>query len=621
MQYAKVVFDLPLEGPFDYRIPKELARKVKTGGRVKVPFRNRIGIGYVAGVSNKTGIVNLKSVFSLIDEAPLLDAYVMGLAKKVSEYYCCSWGQAIAVSIPEALRKGKSVPFPPETQGRVAPASGIDDPALLEHQLVQDTDGLGRWDTYIRRIKETFGRNRSCIIILPDMRSLDRAGEIIKTRLGPGIASAVLCRQQPQELKEWARIFQGNVHLVLGTRAAVFAPLHDLGLIIIDDEHDSVYKQEQVPHYHCREVALMRAELQKAALILGSVSPSLESIQLAKKGLIRHERIPDKKSLPEIKIIDMKNFLSFSGRKNILLSKYLEDSISATLAAKGKVLLFVNRTGFATYAQCLSCSAVLKCDRCNTNLVYHFEEHVLRCHHCSYKIPVPKACPACNSSSLRYSGTGTEKVESELSRFFPQAKIKRLDDRRASEDADICIATESIIKEPGAHFDAIGVLSIDNSLNRVDFRSAEKTFRILTGLAGLTDKKLVIQTNLPHHRCFQALANHNPSLFYDEELKERRQMGFPPCRHIAMVKARSPQENKAREAGEEILRILKEANKAKSITVVSLVPGQPPKLRGNFYWQVLVKGPSAYALTRLLKTCLKNFRHSGIIVTVDIDPL
>ncbi len=453
------------------------------------------------------------------------------------------------------------------------------------------------------------------------MRALARAGEIVKARLGPDIPYAVLCRQQPQELKEWARILCGNVSLVLGTRAAVFAPCDNLGLIIVDDEHDSAYKQEQVPHYHCREVALMRAELQKATLILGSISPSLESIYLVRKGLIRHTCTPGEKSMPEVKVIDMKNFLSFSGRKNILLSKYLEDAITQTLAAKGKVLLFVNRTGFATYAQCLSCSAVLKCSRCNTNLVYHFEEHVLRCHHCSYKIPVPKVCPVCNSSYLRYSGTGTEKVESELSRFFPQAKIKRFDDRRAPDDADICIATESIIREPGAHFDMIAALSIDNSLNRVDFRSAEKAFRILTGLVHLTEKRLVIQTSLANHRCFQALAQHNPSRFFDEELKERRQLGFPPCRHIAMVKARSPQENKAREAGEEILRILKESNKAKSITVVSLIPGQPPKLRGNFYWQVLVKGASPYALTRLLKSCLKNFRHSGIIVTVDIDPL
>ncbi|HTY44661.1 MAG TPA: primosomal protein N' [Patescibacteria group bacterium] len=616
MRYAKVVFDLPLEGPFDYQVPKEMARKIKTGCRVKVPLRNTVGVGYVVGLSNKTSIANLKSVLSLLDEAPLLDAHVLELTRKVAAYYCCSWGQAIAASIPEALRKGKILPLPPPAPERTKPSASLDIP----DQLVQYPDSASRWDIYLGRIKEVLEKGRSCIVILADMRALARAEEIIKQSLAPETGYAILCRQQSQELKEWSRIRQGSVKLVLGTRAAVYAPLDDLGLIIIDEEHDSVYKQEQVPHYHCREVAFMRARLKKAALILGSVSPSLESIYLAEKGLLRHERIPGK-TPAEVKIIDMKNFLSFSGRKHILLSKYLEDSISQALSAKGKVLLFVNRTGFATYAHCLSCGAVLKCSRCNTNLVYHFDEHMLRCHHCSYKIPVPKTCPACNSSYLRYSGTGTEKVESELSRFFPQAKIKRFDEHRSFDDADICIATESIIREPGARFELTGVLAIDNSLNRVDFRSAEKTFRILAGLSSLTDKKLVIQTSLPKHRCFQALAAGNPALFYDEELKERRQLGFPPCRHIAMVKARSPRENKAREAGEAILRILKESNKSRSITVVSLIPGQPPKLRGNFYWQVMVKGTSALTLAAFLKSCLKNFRHSGIIVTVDIDPL
>ena len=355
MRYAKVVLDLPVEGPFDYIVPDNLLSKARTGSRVKVGFRTMTMTGYVVGLAGKSEVKNLKPLLTVIDESPVLNAHMLALTRKLSQYYCCSWGQAIATSLPEGLRKGKPLPEP--DAGPEAPAPernpGPDPDSNRDSVLIHDHDGLGRWETYVKEIERSLRNNRSSLLILPDTRSFATAKEILGSRINAPYA--VLTRKQPGELKEWSRIRSGKVRIVIGTRSAVFAPLDNLGLLIIDEEQDTVYKQEQVPHYHCREIAFMRAETEKAKLILGSTTPSLESIYLARKGKLKYTPVPRKREFPEIKVIDMETFLSFSSRKNIILSRFLEDSISRAIAEKAKTLLFLNRTGFATLAHCLSC--------------------------------------------------------------------------------------------------------------------------------------------------------------------------------------------------------------------------------------------------------------------------
>lgn len=619
MLYARVVLGLPIEGPFDYIVPEELVKKIQVGVRVRVGFRSAVKIGYVVNLTRKTAIKNLKAIISVIDEAALLDTHLLKLAKKLSDYYCCSWGEAIETALPEGLRKGKPITITrPEKLVKEKPLLDANTPEAL---LLYDLSGTQRWETYISRINDVLARNKSVLIILSDAHSFSATGGMIKERLG--IPYCALYRQQPKEIEEWAKIKSGEVKLVIGTRSAIFAPLDNLGLIIIDEEQDSVYKQEQVPHYHCREAAFMRAQAQGSELILGTSSPSLESFYLARKAKIKYEFVPSKKEPPEIKLLDMKTFRSFTGKRNVVLSRYLEDCILQTYNAKGKILLFINRRGFATAASCISCGTVLKCPRCNINLVYHFSSGMLSCHHCNYRIPIPKLCPVCSSSYLRYSGAGTEKIESDLSRIFPQAKIRIIGGKDSVDinELDIAISTESVIRHAEYNFDLVGVLAIDNSLNRLDFRSGEKTFALLSGLLQLTNKKMVIQTTMPHHHCFQAFLRKDMDVFYEQELKERRQLKFPPYQHIGLVKLRHPKESRAKEAGEELFNRLSEAKRSSRVQVVSVVPGQPEKLRNNFYWQILLKAASADTLAKFLKIQLKSFRHSGIIVTVDIDPL
>ncbi len=616
MLYARVVFGLPLDGPFDYIVPAELSPKIKTGSRVWVSFGPKKLVGYVVELSRNTKIKNLKPILNLIDGIPVLGKNMLLLAKALSEYYCCSWGEAIETALPEALRKGRVLPQPNES-AECNSSEGNKEKRIL---VVQDLEGLSRWDLYIEEIQKTLSKNKSVIVLLPDKESLLRAKELINQKLG--VEAVVLFRKEPQELAEWAKVKENKVRVVLGTRSAVFAPFCDLGLLIIDEEQDYVYKQDQVPHYHAREVALMRSDIDADKVILGAVALSLEAIKLVREGKADFVTLPRKREYPEVKIFNVKD-LAFAGRRrNPLLNKYIEDSIAATFDSKGKTLLFLNRKGFATYAFCQQCGVSLRCPRCNVNLVYHFKENILTCHYCNHKIAPPNICPDCNSGYIKYSGSGTEKIESELCRIFPQAKIKILDSHEKIDlySADIFISTSSVIKHADKFFDLVCVLSIDSTLNRADFRSGEKAFAILLGLLGLTNKRLIVQTRINNHRSFEALVKRDLDIFYDEESKERKQMGFPPYKHLGIVKLRGAKEDRVRQLSEALFAKLKKSSKSKAVKIISVNPAQHLKLRGNYYWQVLVRGSSPEKMTKFLKINLKDFAHSGIIVTIDMDP-
>lgn len=635
MLYAKVVVGLPIEGPFDYIIPPSLHKKIKVGSRVWVLFGTRKVLGYVTGLTRKTNIKNLKTILEVVDDLPILDKNMLLLSKELSDYYGCSLGEAIEAALPEPLRKGKSLPRIDNSQVSAAnfcktvPGEG-------NIVLIHDLSVSKRWDIYIQEIKKTIDDGKAVIILFPDLESVLKGKAIIEDELKyPAI---VLHRKQPQELEEWCKVKTGKVCISIGTRSNVFAPFNNLGLLIIEEEQESSYKQDQVPHYHGRVAAFMRTNIVKAKLILGSSTPSLESFYLAKESeintqgaantgseksrAVKYIFIQRTKSYPEIKIVDTKDSFLGIRKKSVIISKYIEDSIASILSASGKALIFLNRSGFATTAYCHNCGVILKCERCNINLVYHFKENILSCHYCNFKMPEPEICPRCNSGYIKHSGFGTEKIESELSRVFPQAKIKRLDKQVKSEfnGADLFIATSYIFKEPIHNFDLVVVLAIDNSLNRVDFRASEKTFALLTGLTGLTDKKIIIQTSLSNHHCFRALVNNNVSMFYEEELRQRQQLQFPPYQHIGLVKLRGKNETRVQDSSNDLFKKLNKC-KSKGIKILSVSPGHPSKLRGNFYWQILIKAGSAYRITKFIKKHLKDFSHSGIIVTIDIDPV
>lgn len=624
MLYAKVVVGLPVAGPFDYALEPHLQAKVKPGCRVWVPWRNQKKIAYVVGLAKKTNIRKVKTITSVIDTWPVLDKNMLLLTKELSDYYCCSWGQAIETALPEALRKGKTLSILTDGGNQVPGHASLtcnNSASRQENLLLHDLEGNKRWDIYLKEIKETLAKNGSTVLLLPDKNAVLKAREIISSKISASVS--VLYRHDSKELEEWLKIKQGKVNIVIGTRSGIFAPVPNLKLVIIDQEHEPIYKQDQVPHYHPREVALMRIKLEKAKLILGSASVSLESFYLVKKLKMRYLRIEREKKFPEIKVIDIRHRPESERRASAILSKYLQDAVALSLNSNEKVLLFLNRRGFATLASCVSCGLSLKCPRCSVNLIYHFKDNLLKCHYCNFKMQPPSLCPHCNAGYIKYSGVGTEKIESELSRIFPQARIKMLDRQKHEDitDANIFISTQGIVRDANYNFDLIGILSIDNSLNRVDLRAGEKTFQLLTGILRLTDKRVIIQTSLAKNHIFTALLNQDADIFYKKELAQRRQLSFPPYQHLGLVKIRGKKEEKVREVAQVLFRRLNEARRAKNIKIISVNCAQPAKLRGNFYWQILLKSGSAVNLSKFLKLHLKDLSHSGIIITVDIDPL
>ncbi|MDD4894871.1 MAG: primosomal protein N', partial [Candidatus Omnitrophica bacterium] len=573
MLYVKVALGLPVRGPFDYSVPRHI-KCIKEGSRVWVQFGSRKILGYVVGITPKTTIKHVKPLLEIIDDSPLLDKNMLLLAKKLSDYYGCSWGEAIETALPEVLRKGKKIT-------NIAKLNNAVHKPGHEAVLIHDLNAGQRWDIYLAQIKDTVAAGKSVIVLLPDINSVLKAKETISSCLG--VSPVILYRKQPQELEAWLKVKEAKFSIVAGTRSGIFAPVNNLGLVIIDEEQDNVYKQDQVPHYHARDVVSMRCEIENANLVLGSSYPSLESFYAAKKEKAKYILLSRAKNYPQVTVLDMSSQGWQLKQKNTIVSKYLGDCIAQALDSKGKVLVFLNRRGFATSASCRNCGTVLRCPRCDINLVYYFKDNILNCRYCNFKMEPPKICPNCNSAYMRYLGTGTEKMESEISRIFPASRIAMLEDLRDfnADSADIFISTASVIRKTGYNFDLIGVLAIDNTLNRVDFRSTEKAFGLLSGLLALTDKKVVIQTGLPKHYCLKAIENNDVNIFYDEELALRKQLGFPPYRHLCLVKLRGKKENSVKEASNALFSGLsKYAENDKFVKVVSLNPGQPEKLRG-----------------------------------------
>ncbi|MGD9015468.1 MAG: primosomal protein N' [Candidatus Omnitrophota bacterium] len=616
--YAQVVFNLPIEGPFDYFIPAAAKQKLSPGMRVGVSFGKRRCVGYVVGKRGSTQAKKVKPILSILDDLPILDKTMLKITRQVADYYACSWGQAIETATPVSLRKSKPIGLNRQVSIEEKLPNEKNDMLLL-----QDISGDKCWEVYLQAISDTLKKGKTVILLVPDRQSAEMMQKRLKHQLSQDVGLLHSYLSAKKELAEWIELKCARLRIVVGTRLAIFAPMVNLGLIIIEQEQSQVYKQDSAPHYNAVGVAKIRAKIEGLKLILASHSPTIESWYQAKKGKIKYILRNTELPAREIKVIDLGRVGFIPDRRKIRLSISLEDAIMRSLEQKGKVLLFLNRRGFSIFAYCHNCGMVLRCPRCNANLILHFKNSRLICHSCNYNTESPRICPNCNSGYIRYSGLGTEKLESELHRLYPQFKIARLDkdEQIVPGDAQIIVSTESIFKHPLTGLDLIGVIWPDTVLNRPDFRAAEKIFALLLGLGSLTTNALVIQTNYPEHYCFQALVQRKIDFFYETELKFRRQSNLPPFRHVIIVSLRARKKERASNAVQELFNILKNTNQDKSITIDSFSPQIPHKKRDKFYEQILLKAKSVPKAVSFLKKALADFRRSGIIITVDVDPV
>ncbi len=662
-KFAEVAISLPIDKLFQYSIPEELSDNVKIGARVFVPFGPRTTVGYVVGFSDAAEVRDVKAIKSVIDKEPILTDELLKLTKWIGENYFCSWGEAIGAVIPGGIKKGKEsigsrIKVP---EIRVEDFVITDPHVLMEEQskalkeivecvdkgqartfLLHGITSSGKTEVYLQAIDAVLLMGKQAIMLVPEIALTPQTIERFISRFGRRVAVTHSHLTPARRFLEWKKIKDGKADIVVGARSAIFAPMSRLGLIIIDEEHETTYKQDDVPRYHARDVAEERSRLNKCPLILGSATPSLESYYRAKHGdykLIRLTRRVDDRLLPKVKIVDMR--MDLATRKKItIFSRVLLDAVDNALKAGKQVIIFLNRRGFSTFINCKKCGLVVKCRRCDAVMVYHFEEKKLICHYCDYHQPPPDICPKCKSGYIRYSGLGTEKVESELSHAFSHIKMARMDSdttakkgshdrilsRFKSGEVKMLIGTQMIAK--GLDFPQVtlvGVVSADVTLNIPDFRSSERTFNLLTQVGGRAGRgedggEVIVQTYAPGHYAILAASKHDYEKFYDEEIISRKELLFPPFVSLVKVVVRARNDEMTRQAAAALAEALRAEDK--DAMIAGPAPAPMARVRGYFRYNILLKGKEKAAMCALLKKVLGSFRKPhGVLIAVDVDPI
>lgn len=617
---AQVVVGLPVEGPFDYSVPPALMDKVAVGQRVRVLFNRRQRLGIIVGFKAKSLFKRLNPVLSCLDSLPVLDEKALALTKELSAYYACSWGVAVETWLPSALRTTRPLewtPAPGEAQG--SSFSFTKNITLLHDKSLDQ-----RWPLILDMIRKTLDANRGVVFLVPETAIIDA----VVARLGKTVSVPIIVLDKKasavRELEHWLAVREGKARVVVGTRSAVFAPAADLGLIVIYEEENTAYKQEQTPHYDARVLARMRAGVEDCSVLYVSSAPSAETWFYFLKEQARKEKWQkitcDAERLSALQIIDMTNY---NPQKTSILSFPLQNAIRDTLAQKGKVVLLMHRKGFTTRTHCHQCGFTVKCERCNVNLTYLYSQKVMVCRHCNFKAQLPKVCPQCRGGYLRSSGTGTEKLESEVARLYPQARVGRFDTNSKSFpcQADVVITTKAVLREQGT-MDAslIGVINFDAELHHLDFRCGHHAFALLVRLRQLAAQKLLVQTRMMDNYALQTARKNDFEGFYKKELSLRKELGFPPYQHLVAIGLRGANEDFVFEQAKDLFARLEKGRSSK-VEISDPHPDVNPKLRDKYRFTILLKGHSVKSILAFVKKVLKDFsRKRNTIVTINVDP-
>jgi len=610
-QIAKVVVGLPVEGPFDYRIPEGLS--VREGGRVWVSFLNSRRVGYVVGLCSKSRFARLKNILAVLDNEPVLSPAVLEQTRRFAQYYGCSWGEAIETALPVSLRRKTREKF--EIRGSMPKNLSEQGQTLLCH----DPDGQGAWPYIVHRVKEKLDQGLGVIVLVPEASLFKKA----KTELARNIdAKMIACLDKrltsKKELAEWLKIKNGECRVALGTRSAVFAPVPNLGLIVVSDEDNSSYKQDQSPFYYVRHVANIRQDLEKADILYSASVPTAELMFAVQKKKAQIHVCADEK-LAKVQLIDMTNY---KPQMNLPVSFPLRNQMERLLAEQKRSLLLINRRGFSDVTRCNKCGMIVRCERCKVSMAYLFSKKMLVCHRCDQEQPLPERCPQCSSPYLRSFGTGVEKIASELARIFPQANIRTFDreTKGVPSKADIIVATSAVLRiVDELDVDMAAVLDLDAQLNRADFRSAQRAFSLLVKLRQCANEQVVVQTLSRDTYCLKAASTMDFKAFYRQELGFRKDAGFPPFGHLVSVVLRGPDEQMVFEKAKALHERL-----CANVTKAEVMDPQPditPKLRGKYRMSIMLKSRSVVPLLKGVRQALKGFRKKkDLIVTVNIDP-
>ena len=731
---ARVVFSEAPHGPFDYRIPDELADEVQVGMRLKVPLgkSNREILAYCIAIEMVARPPEaLKPVTQVVDSEPLCTPRVLELLQWMSRYYLAPLGQVFEAAIPAGVRSAagtrqRTVLYPtalaqdeaainnlsPKQQNvlrrliesasgctadqlqKLAECSGAPITALRKHGFIearqerrfneqaehaevpslpplalsmdqrqalqqilealdsrkQDTillhgvTGSGKTEVYMQAIHEVISYGRQAIVLVPEISLTPQTRQRFIERFGR-VAVLHSHMSASQRHHQWRSIAAGEVSVVIGPRSAIFAPTPRLGLIVLDEEHENSFKQDTLPRYHARDVALHRAYLEQIPLVLGSATPSLESWKRAKDGKYRLASMPRRilnRPLPQVTTIDLRS--ERPGPGSGVISRQLHQAVEETIAEEGQVILLLNRRGFATSIQCPQCGYVANCEDCDLPLTHHRDGGKACCHYCDFTIPTPTVCPSCRFEGIKYGGTGTQRLEIEVQRRFPSAMVARMDSDTMRKPGShervlrefregkihILLGTQMIAK--GLDFPnvlLVGVINADTALHFPDFRAAEKTFQLVTQVAGRTGRgekpgQVLVQTFSPEHPSITCASQHNFEAFADLELKQREPFGYPPLGSMARIIMRGPNQEETEAFAESLVNKLKKTKELQAAECRILGPAPPPlyKLRGKYRYHALLQAPHIGILNKLILRATADVKlPKEIQYVIDIDPM
>jgi primosomal protein N' (replication factor Y) len=527
--------------------------------------------------------------------------------------------------------------------------------------LLHGVTGSGKTEIYLQALAHALEQGKGAIVLVPEIALTPQTVERFKARFSSGKLQTLVAvlhshLSAGERHDEWHKIRQGRARIVIGARSAIFAPVDPLGLVIVDEEHEQTYKQEESPRYHARDVAIVRAQMENAVVVLGSATPSLESYHNCKSGkyalLELPERVDDQK-MPHVRVVDMRQ--AAHQEKGIpIFSPQLKEAIQQRLERKEQTILFLNRRGYSTALQCPQCGYVAECPNCSVSLTYHRIEQKLCCHICAHVAPVPKVCPneKCKNPAIRYSGTGTQKVEEAIRKLFPHARCHRMDadtmkrkddyrrilgDFRAGK-IDILVGTQMIAK--GLHFPnvtLVGIIYADSALHQPDFRAGERTFQLLTQVAGRAGRgdvegEVFVQAFAPFHPAIQYARRHDFQGFYDQEMEFREQLKYPPASRVALLTLKGRNEDKVKFSAEHMRRELdKLAGKSdgtaptagfKDLIIAGPAPAPLEKAETFYRYHIMLRTRSMSKLSAALAKMMAALTlPEEVTLTVDIDPV
>ena len=514
------------------------------------------------------------------------------------------------------------------------------DPTFLLHGVT----GSGKTEVYLRAIAQALEADRQALVLVPEISLTHQIVARVRARFGDQVAVLHSGLKPGERLAQWERLRVGATRIAVGARSALFAPLTNLGLIVIDEEHDGAYKNEEGFRYHARDLARMRAQDAGCPLILGSATPSLETRYSAERGDIIRLSLPRRvggRPLPAVEIVDLAREKEKNPRgRKLILSRPLRAAIETALDEGGQTILFLNRRGFSTRVFCFQCGHAERCDDCDVALVFHAADYVLRCHYCDLVREVPEQCSGCGDPETALLGVGTERLEEEVRALFPRARVMRLDRDLASkrghtesvllglknQDVDIVIGTQMVAKGhdfPGVQL--VGVIAADIGLHLPDFRAAERTFQLLTQVAGRAGRasrpgRVVIQTFVPQHYALAPVATHDYEGFYREEIQHREALGYPPFGLLTRTLIHAEDEAMTRQAAEALSRAARhEIPSGAHLEILGPAPAPLARLRGRFRFMLLFKGTDEALMRRVIEATLAAAKRLPREVQVALD--